>query len=151
MSLVYEIIQENLLFEINELEYLDTWCLPQFPVSLWTYFKIIRPKRILFSNCNYKNKYLILNKLKLDRNIPIVPRWRENLKEPSVNDLKWMIDRQLFWYCLFIFTNKFMNTTFMHLSIQLAQIRKFRIRHTFHILDNLGPAVEWSVLETLWQ
>ena len=87
-----------------------------------------------------------MNKLKLDRNIPIVPRWRENLKEPSVNDLKWMIDRQLFWYCLFIFTNKFMNTTFMHLSIQLAQIRKFRIRHTFHFFDILGPAVEWSAL-----
>ena len=44
--------------------------------------------------------------------------------------------------CLFIFTNKFMNTTFMHLSIQLAQIRKFRIRPTFHFLDILGPAVE---------
>ena len=87
-----------------------------------------------------------MNKLKLDRNIPIVPCWRENLKEPSVNDLKWMIDRQLFWYCLFIFTNKFMNTTFMHLSIQLAQIRKFRIRPTFHFLDILGPAVEWSAM-----
>ena len=37
-----------------------------------------------------------------------------------------------------------MNTTFMHLSIQLAQIRKFRIRRTFHFLDILGPAVEWS-------
>ena len=118
--------------------------------SLWTYFKIIRPKRILFSTCNYKNKYLILNKLKLDRNIPIVPCWRENLKEPSVNVLKWMIDRLLFWYCLFIFTNKFMNTTFMHLSIQLAQIRKFRIRQrTLRILDILGPAVEWSVPDCL--
>ena len=29
MNLVYEIIQENLLFEINELEYLEAWCLPQ--------------------------------------------------------------------------------------------------------------------------
>ena len=88
-----------------------------------------------------------MNKLKLDRNIPIVPRWRENLKEASMNVLKWMIDRQLFWYCLFIFTNKFMNTTFMHLSIQLAQIRKFRIRRTFHFLDILGPAVEWSEIK----
>ena len=54
MNLVCEIIQENLLFEINELEYLDTWCLPQ------VYCKAIPSGHISNSKLYVQREYFTL-------------------------------------------------------------------------------------------